>query len=72
MMWRYAPLVLLLILICRGVTAQQGEQPSMEFLEFLGEWENEQGEWVDPVNDSDKDESDTPGPLSEEEQDYEN
>ena len=23
--------------------------PSMEFLEFLGEWETEQGEWIDPV-----------------------
>jgi hypothetical protein len=23
--------------------------PSMEFLEFLGEWETEEGEWIDPV-----------------------
>lgn len=23
--------------------------PSMEFLEFLGEWETEDGEWIDPV-----------------------
>lgn len=22
--------------------------PSMEFLEFLGEWETDEGEWVDP------------------------
>ena len=25
------------------------EIPSMDFLEFLGEWETEQGEWIDPV-----------------------
>ncbi len=23
--------------------------PSMDFLEFLGEWETEQGEWIDPI-----------------------
>jgi len=23
--------------------------PSMELLEFLGEWETEDGEWIDPV-----------------------
>ena len=22
--------------------------PGVEFLEFLGEWETEQGEWIDP------------------------
>ena len=22
--------------------------PDMDFLEFLGEWETEQGEWIDP------------------------
>jgi hypothetical protein len=25
------------------------EIPSMDFLEFLGEWETEQGEWIDPI-----------------------
>ena len=25
------------------------EIPTMEFLEFLGEWETEEGEWIDPV-----------------------
>lgn len=24
------------------------DAPSIEFLEFLGEWENKEGEWVDP------------------------
>ena len=23
--------------------------PSMELLEFLGEWETEDGEWIDPI-----------------------
>ena len=23
--------------------------PSIEFLEFLGEWETEEGEWIDPI-----------------------
>jgi hypothetical protein len=30
------------------VWASDDNQPSMEFLEFLGEWETEDGEWVDP------------------------
>lgn len=72
MMWRNATLILLSMLICRGVTAQQGEQPSMEFLEFLGEWENEQGEWVEPVDDVDEEERGNPASLREEEVDYEN
>ena len=25
------------------------ELPSMAFLEFLGEWETDQGEWIDPI-----------------------
>lgn len=27
--------------------AQQTTMPSIDFLEFLGEWETEQGEWLD-------------------------
>lgn len=27
---------------------QQVSIPSIDFLEFLGEWETEQGEWIDP------------------------
>ena len=29
--------------------ATNEEMPSMEFLEFLGEWETEEGEWIDPL-----------------------
>lgn len=25
-----------------------GEVPGVELLEFLGEWETEEGEWIDP------------------------
>ena len=26
------------------------ENPTIEFLEFLGEWETEAGEWIDPID----------------------
>lgn len=29
--------------------------PSIDFLEFLGEWETEQGEWIDPIEIDDED-----------------
>ena len=28
--------------------AENTEMPSPEFLEFLGDWETEDGEWIDP------------------------
>ena len=30
-------------------TAEPGEQPSVEMLEFLAEWETDQGEWAGPA-----------------------
>jgi len=30
--------------------AETEETPSMEFLEFLGEFQTEDGEWIDPLN----------------------
>jgi len=27
---------------------EESEMPSLEFLEFLGDWETEDGEWIDP------------------------
>lgn len=74
MIWRNAMLMVILILICRGVFAQQGNQPSMEFLEFLGEWENEQGEWLDPVEyvDEQEEKEEAPYSVREEQQEYEN
>lgn len=29
-------------------TSEESETPSLEFLEFLGDWETEDGEWIDP------------------------
>ena len=28
--------------------SEESEMPSLEFLEFLGDWETEDGEWIDP------------------------
>jgi len=28
--------------------SENTEMPSLEFLEFLGDWETEDGEWIDP------------------------
>lgn len=27
---------------------EEGESPSLEFLEFLGQWETDEGEWISP------------------------
>jgi hypothetical protein len=41
---------------CEGIPAQKAENsveevevPSMEMIEFLGAWETDDGEWVDPL-----------------------
>ena len=34
---------------------QEEEVPSLELLEFLGEWETENGEWFDPDEFNDED-----------------
>ena len=31
-----------------GASQQNIETPSLEFLEFLGDWETDDGEWIDP------------------------
>lgn len=42
------------ILICSTSSSFAEEQnnsdssPTMEFLEFLGEWETDEGDWIDP------------------------
>lgn len=38
-----------LMLIGRNALAQPEEVPSLEFLEFLGAWEDQAGEWLDPT-----------------------
>ena len=46
--------------------SEDTEQPSMEFLEFLGEFETQEGMWVDPLSLLDSDETDTETNSSEE------
>ena len=33
----------------------KGESPSLEFLEFLGQWETNEGEWISPEDLANKD-----------------
>jgi hypothetical protein len=37
------------LLLGIGVPVRGEETPSVELLEFLGEWETSQGQWVDPL-----------------------
>lgn len=38
-----------LIALSLPATAKAAEAPSLELLEFLGAWENSDGEWQDPL-----------------------
>jgi len=31
-----------------GLPPEETEMPSLELLEFLGDWETDDGEWIDP------------------------
>ena len=44
-----AALFLLLLTIAIDAKAASDDKPSMELLEFLGEWQTKDGEWVDPM-----------------------
>jgi hypothetical protein len=41
---------LLLVNIIAAAHAENDASPSMEFLEFLGEFQTDDGEWIDPLN----------------------
>lgn len=32
----------------QAMPPEEAERPSLEFLEFLGDWETDDGEWIDP------------------------
>ncbi len=32
----------------QAIPPEEAEMPSLELLEFLGDWEMEDGEWIDP------------------------
>ena len=42
-------LFVLLLSVAFDANAASDEKPSMELLEFLGEWQTDNGEWVDPT-----------------------
>ena len=33
-----------------AIHAEPADQPGLEFLEFLAEWQSDQGEWLDPLH----------------------
>ena len=41
--------------ISQAENQQEDEAPSLELLEFLGEWETSNGEWLDPAELEDDD-----------------
>ncbi len=45
--------VMMLLLISQSTALAESrvseDSPSLEFLEFLGEWETSDGEWIDPA-----------------------
>lgn len=47
------PIALIIILLSIAMDAKAAnsddDHPSMELLEFLGEWQTKDGEWVDPM-----------------------
>jgi hypothetical protein len=48
---RHSLLLLSMILfspLLQAETQEDDEAPSLELLEFLGEWETSDGEWIDP------------------------
>lgn len=47
---RFSPLVLVLLLLSPPLLAEEeAPPPSLELLEYLGGWEDEQGNWLDPL-----------------------
>lgn len=45
---RYGHCFLLLLLVAQPAWAESDE-PSLELLEFLAEWQDEEGDWIDPI-----------------------
>lgn len=41
-------LLLVVALLSQPLLAEDTEQPSLELLEYLGRWEDKQGNWLDP------------------------
>ena len=55
------PIALIIILLSIALdanAASENTSPSMELLEFLGEWQTKDGDWVDPMRFLDVSETD--------------
>ena len=55
---RHSLLVLMMIIfspLLQAETQRDEESPTLELLEFLGEWETSDGEWLDPTELEDDD-----------------
>lgn len=63
-------LIAILLVVCSVAAVADEELPEIEFLEYLGLWEESDEEWVmfnDPLNADDKDQQRSdPAPESEE------
>jgi hypothetical protein len=58
MNYRHSLILLLMIQfssILQAVSEQDNGAPSLDLLEFLGEWESSDGEWLDPAEFEDND-----------------
>ncbi len=57
--------IVLLSLAFESKAADEQDTPSMELLEFLGEWQTKDGDWVDPMRFLDVQEDDLKTATSE-------
>ncbi len=48
-LWKYLIVLLGIFPLMAWAEPDVGESPSLELLEFLGNWETEDGEWLDPI-----------------------
>lgn len=51
MHYRASMSVIVMLLSISSLTAEESgmnDSPSIDFLEFLGDWETDDGEWIDP------------------------
>ena len=58
MNYRHSLILLLMIQfssILQATSEQDNGAPSLDLLEFLGEWESSEGEWLDPAEFEDND-----------------
>jgi hypothetical protein len=68
--WALLPVLLAINPAHGDGTEKEPETPSLEMLEYLGEWEQEDQQWIDPLSLSESDMTDpVPGNYRTEEKD---